>query len=57
MPPDGDEARHVLELLKETLALPRRKALDEAMARETLMHKLCFSHPESIARIEEAYVS
>lgn len=49
--------RHVVALLKETLAMPRRKALQEAMMREPLMHKLCFSHPESISRLEEAYRS
>lgn len=48
--------KHVLELLKETLAAPKRKAIHDAMAREALMHQRCFSHPESIARIEEAYV-
>ena len=49
--------KHVLELLKETLAAPKRQALRDAMAREAFMHERCFSHPESIARIEDAYVS
>lgn len=49
--------RHVIALLKETLAMPRRKALQEAMTREPLMHKLCFSHPESASRLDEAYRS
>lgn len=48
--------KHVLELLKETLAAPKCKALRDAMEREALMHKRCFSHPESISRIEEAYL-
>ncbi len=47
--------RHVLELLKETLALPRRAAVDSAVARESVMHRICFARPETAAIIEEGY--
>jgi polyketide biosynthesis enoyl-CoA hydratase PksI len=49
--------RHVLEMLKETLALPRRRALEGAVARESLMHRLCFARPETAALIEDTYNS
>jgi polyketide biosynthesis enoyl-CoA hydratase PksI len=49
--------RHVLEMLKETLSLPRRGALDSAIARESLMHRICFSRPETAALIEDSYNS
>ncbi|MFN8494513.1 MAG: polyketide synthase [Caldilineaceae bacterium] len=48
--------RYVLELLKETLALPRRQAMQAAMSREHLMHKLCFSQPETAVLIRENYL-
>lgn len=47
--------RHVLEMLKETLALPRRIALEGAVARESLMHRICFSRPETASLIEDSY--
>lgn len=47
--------RYVLEMLKETLALPRRKALEGAVARESLMHRICFARPETAALIEDVY--
>jgi polyketide biosynthesis enoyl-CoA hydratase PksI len=49
--------RHVLEMLKETLALPRRNAIEGAVARESLMHSICFARPETGALIEDAYNS
>jgi len=49
--------RHVLEMLKETLALPRRGALEGALERESLMHRICFARPETAALIEDAYNS
>lgn len=52
----AEKPRHVLELLKETLALPRRQALAEAVSREDLMHKLSFSHPETGKLIENSYL-
>lgn len=53
----ASKPRHVLEMLKETLALPRRGALDGAIARESLMHRICFSRPETAALIEDSYNS
>ncbi|HJZ96743.1 MAG TPA: polyketide synthase [Candidatus Solibacter sp.] len=49
--------RHVLEMLKETLALPRRMALQGAVARESLMHRICFALPGTAKLIEDAYNS
>jgi len=53
----ADKPRHVLELVKAALALPRRQALLAASAREHLMHDLCFERPETLARIESNYLS
>jgi polyketide biosynthesis enoyl-CoA hydratase PksI len=53
----AEKPRHVLELVKDTLALPRRHALQEALSREHLMHKVCFSRPDTALRIEETYLS
>jgi len=49
--------RYVLEMLKETLALPRRAGLEAAIARESQMHRICFSRPETAALIEDSYNS
>jgi polyketide biosynthesis enoyl-CoA hydratase PksI len=38
----ADKPRHVLELLKRTLAAPRLVAVQEAMANEHRMHEACF---------------
>jgi len=51
----ADKPRHVLTLLKDGMSLPRRRALDEAMSREHLMHKVCFSKPEALARLHENF--
>jgi polyketide biosynthesis enoyl-CoA hydratase PksI len=51
----ADKPRHVLALLKEELALPRRRALPEGMFRERLMHNICASHQETPSLIEENY--
>jgi len=53
----AEKPRHVLELIKDTLVLPRRRALQEALSREHLMHKVCFSRPDTTLRIEETYLS
>jgi polyketide biosynthesis enoyl-CoA hydratase PksI len=53
----AEKPRHVLEMLKNTLSLPRRQALQEAMFREHLMHKICFSRPDTAAHIEAAYLA
>lgn len=52
----SDKPRHVLELLKDTLGLPRQQALQTAMSREHLMHRVCFARPETADRIASSYV-
>lgn len=51
----ADKPRHVLELLKSELALPRRKALQEALHRERLLHQVCAGRPETFAHLEDSY--
>lgn len=53
----ADKPRYVLELLKETLALPKRHALQEAIAREPLMNRICFNQPGSNALIDQTYLN
>lgn len=48
--------KHVLEMVKNALALPRCLALQQAVSREHLMHEVCFSHPETAAIIAETYL-
>ena len=52
-----DKERCHLELLKRTLSLPRRRALEEALTLEALMHEVCFAAPETRQRIEENYLA
>ena len=52
----AEKPRHVLEMLKETLVLPRRQALHLARSHEQLMHQVCFSRPEGRSYIEESYI-
>lgn len=52
----AEKPRHVIEMLKETLSLPRRQALQEAVSREHLMHKICFSRSDTAAHIESTYL-
>jgi polyketide biosynthesis enoyl-CoA hydratase PksI len=52
----AERPRHVLTMLKAELAIPRRRALMEAMSREHVMHELCFSRPETKALIDAAYI-
>jgi polyketide biosynthesis enoyl-CoA hydratase PksI len=52
----AEKERHVLELLKQTLATPRLQALQPAMLQEHLMHQLCFSRPETERIIKENYL-
>jgi polyketide biosynthesis enoyl-CoA hydratase PksI len=52
----AEKPKHVLQMLKEALALPRLQALHEAKHREHLMHKVCFSLPETQSIIEAAYL-
>ena len=51
----ADKPRHVLELLKDALGRPRRALLDLAMADEDRMHRICFAHPETGARVRARY--
>jgi polyketide biosynthesis enoyl-CoA hydratase PksI len=51
----AEKPRYALELLKKHMALPRRQALQAALAREHEMHKLCFDRPETAALIHENY--
>jgi polyketide biosynthesis enoyl-CoA hydratase PksI len=51
----ADKPRRAVELLKESLALPRRLAWAEAVSREHLMHQRCFDDPATRARIAERF--
>ena len=52
----AEKPRHVLELVRETLALPRLALLQSAESREHLMHMLCFSRPETREILKQAYM-
>ena len=52
----AEKPGHVLRMLKETLALPRKTAYQEAVSREHLMHAVCFENQETINRIRENYI-
>jgi polyketide biosynthesis enoyl-CoA hydratase PksI len=51
----AEKPKRVLELLKTTLAAPRLRALEEALVREHELHRICFSDPDLLRRIEESY--
>nr|AGH69804.1 enoyl-CoA hydratase [Nostoc sp. 'Peltigera membranacea cyanobiont'] len=51
-----EKPRYVIEMIKETLSLPRRQAFQDAMSREYLMYKICFTHPDTSALIEANYL-
>lgn len=51
----ADKPRHALLLLKRALALPRRRAFEEARTVESMMHEVCFADPETAARIRSNY--
>ncbi|WP_437786870.1 polyketide synthase [Sorangium sp. So ce1097] len=53
----AEKPRHVLEMVKGTLSVARRRALQEGMSREHLMHQLCFQHPDAKQLIAENYVN
>ncbi|WP_392481398.1 polyketide synthase [Nostoc sp. C110] len=53
----AEKPKHVLEMLKDTLALPRQRALQEAMSREHLMHTVCFNHPDTQSIVKDMYIS
>jgi len=52
----ADKPRYVLEMIKESIALPRRQALATAISREHLMHQISFSRPETGELIENSYL-
>lgn len=52
----AEKPRHVLELLKKTLAAKRVEAFDTATPHEHAMHAECFALPETAARISALYV-
>ena len=49
----AEKPRRALELLKQTLSLPRRSAFERTHTLESLMHRLSFADPEVRRRIEE----
>ncbi|XTZ15511.1 polyketide synthase [Micromonospora echinospora] len=53
----AEKPRYVLELLKETLALPKRHLLQDAIAREPLMNRVCFAQPGSDALLDQTYLN
>ncbi|MCI0398010.1 MAG: polyketide synthase [Chloroflexi bacterium] len=52
----AEKSRHVLEMTKQTLALPRRQLLQAARVGEELMHRICFSDPGTKALINDRYL-
>jgi polyketide biosynthesis enoyl-CoA hydratase PksI len=52
----AQQPRHALVWCKESLALPRRRLLREAMSHEHLMHRVCFGRPETAAIIADTYL-
>jgi polyketide biosynthesis enoyl-CoA hydratase PksI len=53
----AEKPRYVLELLKDTLSLPKRHALQEARSHEPVMNRVCFDHPEFDATFSQTYLS
>jgi len=51
----AEKPRPVLEMVKDTLTMPRRIALQEALSRERLMHKLSFNQPDIWSAIRGSY--
>lgn len=51
----SDKPRFALELLKRSLVAPRRELFEQARTMESMMHEICFAHPETRARIAENY--
>ncbi|HZN17325.1 MAG TPA: polyketide synthase [Micromonosporaceae bacterium] len=52
----AEKPRYVLELLKDALALPKRHALQDAIAREPVMNQVCFNRPDIEKVLEETYL-
>lgn len=53
----AEKPRHVLELLKDTLALPKRHALQDAISREPVLNRICFDHPGIEAMLDATYLT
>lgn len=51
----ADKPRFAVSLLKRTLSLPRRKAFEESLTLESMMHDICFLQPGTRERIRETY--
>lgn len=51
----AEKPRPALEYLKYSVNLPKRQALEEARVHEDFMHRLTFSVPGMVERIEELY--
>ena len=51
----AEKPRFALEALKGYLSLPRRRAFEETLTVEALMHQRCFAQPGSNERILENY--
>ncbi len=49
----AEKPREALELLKRTLSLPRRRAFEETITVESLMHRIVFRSPEIIEGITQ----
>lgn len=52
----AEKPRHVLGMMKDALALPRRQALLGGMHQEHLMHEICFGRADTKAMIESTYL-
>jgi polyketide biosynthesis enoyl-CoA hydratase PksI len=52
----AEKPRYVLELLKDTLALPKRHALQDAISREPMMNRICFNTPDIGTMIDDSYL-
>jgi polyketide biosynthesis enoyl-CoA hydratase PksI len=52
----AEKPRHVLSMLKESLAAPRLAALKQALQREHEMHERCFADPATKEIIERNYI-
>lgn len=52
----AEKPRPALEWLKRTLSLPRRRAFEESLTLESLMHQVTLTSPEAARLIETEYV-
>lgn len=53
----AEKPRYVLELLKDTLSLPKRIALQEAVWREPMLNRVCFDRSATAATLDATYLS